>query len=244
MKRSCILVLILVLMPVLAFGDTVKIGLAHVFSGPMATFGDVAEQGVRLAVSRINEQGGLLGRNLEVVKADTQAKPDAGLKAVEKLVTEDRVDAIVGMVSSAVALKVVPEMDRFQTPLIITHAMADAVTGSKCSPWVFRMTWSTTEALRGAALLAKSELKSDTWTTLGPDYGFGQECWELFQKNLGELGPVQICLAQLVACSNKGLEALYREAQCLGGQARSNLSVGKQLARLCQAGQCLEVLRW
>lgn len=189
MKRSCFFAVVLVLMPVFALGDTVKIGLAHVFSGPMATFGEVAEQGVRLAVKRINDQGGLLGRNVEVFKADTLAKPEEGLKAVEKLVKEDRVDAIVGIVSSAVALKVVPEMDRLQTPLIITHAMADAVTGSKCSPWVFRMTWSTKEALKGAAVLAKSALKSDTWTTLGPDYGFGQESWDLFQKYLGELGP-------------------------------------------------------
>lgn len=188
MKRSCFFAVVLLLMPVLAFGDTVKIGLAHVFSGPMATFGEVAEQGVRLAVKRINDQGGLLGRNVELFKADTQAKPEEGLKAVEKLIAEDQVDAVVGIVSSAVAVKVAPEMDRLKTPLIITHAMADQITGSKCNAWVFRMTWSTREALKGAALLAKSELKSDTWTTLGPDYGFGQESWELFQKYLGELG--------------------------------------------------------
>ncbi|MBI5251123.1 MAG: ABC transporter substrate-binding protein [Desulfomonile tiedjei] len=189
MRRSCFFAVVLLLMPLLASGDTVKIGLAHVFSGPMATFGEVAEQGVRLAVKRINEQGGLLGRNVEVLKADTQAKPEEGLKAVEKLVAEDRVDAIVGIVSSAVALKVASEMDRLATPLIITHAMADPVCGSKCSPWLFRMTWSTREALKGAALLAKSELTSKTWTTLGPDYGFGQESWDLFQKYVSELGP-------------------------------------------------------
>jgi branched-chain amino acid transport system substrate-binding protein len=158
-KRSCFFAVIMLLIPVFAFADTVKIGLAHVFSGPIATFGEVAEQWARLAVKRINEQDGLLGRNVEVIKADTEAKLDAGLKAVEKLVAEDRVDAIVGIVSSAVALKVTPEMDRLKTPLIITHAMTDQVTGSKCSPWVFRMTWSTREALKGAALLAKSELK-------------------------------------------------------------------------------------
>ena len=65
-------------MPALASCDTVKIGLAHVFSGPLSTFGQVAEQGARLAVDRINEQGGLLGRNLELLKADTQAKPEQG----------------------------------------------------------------------------------------------------------------------------------------------------------------------
>jgi branched-chain amino acid transport system substrate-binding protein len=175
-------------MPVLAPCDTIKIGLAHVFSGPLATFGEVSEQGARLAVKHINEKGGLLGRNVELLKADTQGKPEQGLKAVEKLVSDDKVDVVMGIVSSDVAVKVVPEMDRLKTPLIVSHAMADSITGSKCSPWAFRMIWSNSAALKGAAMLAKSELKSNTWTTLGPDYGFGQECWELFQKYLGEFG--------------------------------------------------------
>jgi branched-chain amino acid transport system substrate-binding protein len=188
MKKSWVFALLLALTPVFAHSQNVKIGLAHVFSGPMATFGEVAEQGVQLAVNNINASGGLLGRTVEIVKADTQAKPEEGLKAVEKLILEDRVDAVVGIVSSAVALKVVSEMNRLQTPLIITHAMAEPVTGPKCNPWVFRMTWSTREAMKGAALLAKSDLTSTVWTTLGPDYGFGQECWEYFQKYLGDLG--------------------------------------------------------
>ena len=149
MKRSFILVVILVLMPALAPCDTIKIGLAHVFSGPLSTFGEVSEQGARLAVKRINEKGGLLGRNLELLKADTQGKPDPGLKAVEKLITEDKVDVVTGIVSSDVAVRVVSEIDRLKTPLIVSHAMADSITGSKCSPWAFRMIWSTTEALKG-----------------------------------------------------------------------------------------------
>ncbi|MFH0821807.1 MAG: ABC transporter substrate-binding protein, partial [Pseudomonadota bacterium] len=132
MRTLCICLAVIALMPVHAFGQSVKIGLAHVFSGPMATFGEVAEQGVQLAVDRINEKGGLLGRKVEVFKADTQAKAPEGLMAVEKLVKDEKVDVVVGIVSSAVALAVVPEMDRLKTPLIITHAMADAVTGSKC----------------------------------------------------------------------------------------------------------------
>jgi branched-chain amino acid transport system substrate-binding protein len=188
MKKSFLIALVLVLIPGVSFCQTIKIGLLHVFSGPMATFGQVAEQGARLAVEEINASGGLLGRKLEVVTADDQAKPEAGLKGVEKLVTQDGVDIVVGMVSSAVALKVAPEMDRLQTPLIITGAMADDLTGPKHSPWVFRMTWSTRQALKGSALVAKSELKADTWSTLGPDYGFGQECWDYFKRFLEDLG--------------------------------------------------------
>ena len=188
MKKSRLIALALALLPGLSVAQTTKIGLAHVFSGPMATFGEVAEQGTRLAVDEINAAGGLLGKQLTLVKADTKAKPEDGLMAVEKLVKEDGVDVVVGIVSSAVALKVAPEMERLETPLIVTHAMADPITGPNRSPWVFRTTWATRQALKGAALLAKSDLKADTWTTLGPDYGFGQECWTYFQQFLQELG--------------------------------------------------------
>jgi branched-chain amino acid transport system substrate-binding protein len=169
----------------LAQSPPIKVGLAHVFSGPMATFGEVSEQGVKLAIDDVNATGGLLGRKIELVKADTQAKPDAGLAAVEKLVKEDKVDVILGIVSSAVALKVTPEMDRLGTPLIITHAMADAVTGKICSPWVFRMTWSTDQCLKAGSILVRDEFASRKWITIGPDYGFGKEAWEKFQSFLG-----------------------------------------------------------
>ncbi len=211
--------LLLALTPVSAFSQNIKIGLAHVFSGPMITFGEVADQGVQFAVNRINASGGLLGRQVEVVKADTKAKPDDGLKAVEKLVMEDRVDAVVGIVSSAVALKVVPEMNRLQTPLIITHAMAEDVTGPKCNPWVFRTTWTTREAMKGAALLAKSDLKSDAWTTLGPDYGFGQECWEYFQKYLGDLGQYKFVSPSFSPVATKDWKPFIEKLNASGAKA-------------------------
>ncbi|MDQ7785161.1 MAG: ABC transporter substrate-binding protein [Desulfomonilaceae bacterium] len=170
------------------YAQTIKIGLAHVFSGPMYTFGEVAEQGASVAIKEINESGGLLGKQLELLKADTAAKPDVGLAAVNDLVTHKKVDVVVGLVSSAVALKVAPEMPKLACPLIVTHAMADAITGSKCNPWVFRMTWSTKQCVKGAALLAQRNAKSKTWITVGPDYGFGQECWELFKQYMNEKG--------------------------------------------------------
>jgi branched-chain amino acid transport system substrate-binding protein len=55
-----------------------KIGFAHVFSGPMATFGDVARQGAQIAVNEINATGGILGQKVELVFGDTAAKLDAG----------------------------------------------------------------------------------------------------------------------------------------------------------------------
>jgi branched-chain amino acid transport system substrate-binding protein len=181
---AALLVVLSVTSPAVA---AIKIGFAHVFSGPMATFGEVARQGAELAVKEINAVGGINGQTVEIIYADTAAKPDVGVKAVQKLVQEDKVDIVIGLVSSAVAIAVTPMMQDLKCPLIVTHAMAEEVTGSKCNPWVFRITWNLDQCFKGSAVLAHS-LGAKRWTTLGPDYGFGQDSWKYFQRYFVQLG--------------------------------------------------------
>jgi branched-chain amino acid transport system substrate-binding protein len=158
-----------------------KIGFAHVFSGPMATFGEVARQGAQIAVNEINGTGGILGRKVELVFADTAAKPDVAKSGIERLVREDKVSIVIGTVSSAVAKAVTPAMNDLKCPLIVTHAMLDEVTGSLCNSWTFRMTWNMDQCYKSAATVAKHS-GAKTWTTIGPDYGFGQDSWKYFSK--------------------------------------------------------------
>lgn len=167
--------------------STIKLGFAHVFSGPMKTFGQVARQGAELAVKEINSAGGVVGQEIEIVYGNTAAKPAVALKSIQKLVVEDKVDMVIGIVSSAVAIKTAPLMNELKCPLIVTHAMAHQVTGTECNPWVFRITWNLDQCYKSAALLAK-DLGPTKWTTIGPDYGFGQASWKYFRKYLSTMG--------------------------------------------------------
>jgi branched-chain amino acid transport system substrate-binding protein len=167
--------------------EPVKIGYVHVFSGPMTTFGQVARQGAQLAVNEINGEGGVDGRKIEIFFADTAANPDVAKAAIENLVKKENVSVIIGIVSSAVAKAVTPMMNDLKCPLIITDAMSDEVTGSLCNPWTFRMTWNMDQCYKAAALLAK-DFGPKKWTTLGPDYGFGQDSWKYFRKYGQEAG--------------------------------------------------------
>ncbi|MEW6533841.1 MAG: ABC transporter substrate-binding protein [Thermodesulfobacteriota bacterium] len=168
--------------------EPIKIGFVHVFSGGMATFGQVAKQGADLAVQEINSAGGVDGRMIALVYADTEVKPAVATEAIKNLVEKEKVVALAGVVSSAVADAATPLMAQLQCPLIITHAMATDVTGAKCNPWTFRITWSVPQCYKGSAMLAHG-LGAKKWTTLGPDYGFGQESWKYFKEYLGALGP-------------------------------------------------------
>ncbi len=167
---------------------TIRLGFVYVFSGRLAHYGYGAKQGAQMAMDEINQAGGINGRKLEGFFADTKLKPDVGVKAVTKLVREHQVDIVLGIVSSGVASAVAPVMNSLETPLIITLAMTPDVTGKICNPYTFRISMDGPQNIKGASILAAG-MENKKWTTIGPDYLFGYQCWEYFQRYLKEKRP-------------------------------------------------------
>jgi branched-chain amino acid transport system substrate-binding protein len=71
--------------------DPIKIGVLLPLTGSNAKSGIIQKNSVRMAVDEINAAGGISGKKIEAIIADTQGKPDAGRKAIEKLITRDKV---------------------------------------------------------------------------------------------------------------------------------------------------------
>ncbi len=168
--------------------DPIKIGFAYVFSHRLAHYGYAAKQGAMMAIDDINDQGGILGRPVAAFFEDTKLTPEIGAKAAEKLIKEKKVDAIMGVVSSAVAKAVAPVAEETRTPFLITLAMTPDVTGSICNKYTFRVSLNGPQNLKSAALVA-ADMDVKKWTTLGPDYLFGYQSWEYFKKYLSDLRP-------------------------------------------------------
>ncbi len=164
----------------------IKVGFVYIMSGPFATYGQFAKQGAELAISEINDSGGILGRPVQAFFEDSTGKPAVAVRAIRKLVYQDGVDCLIGLDSSGVAKTVVPLIPEMKTPLIITHAATPDVTGNVCNKYTFRISVNLAQNVKAAALLA-SETKAKVWTTVGPDYAFGHQSWEYFQKYLKEL---------------------------------------------------------
>ena len=91
-----------------AQGNPIRIGLLAPLSGTGGPYGKEEENAAKAAADYINEAGGVLGRRLEIVVADDETSPTAGVAAARKLIDVDRVDAVIGIWSSAVALAVKP----------------------------------------------------------------------------------------------------------------------------------------
>jgi len=166
----------------------IKIGSVYILSGFAATYGKFAKNGLNLAVHEINKAGGVLGRPLKVTFEDSRAKPPVALRAFRKLVYEEKVDALIGLDSSGVALSVVPVLKELKTPLIITHAATPDVTGKKCNRYAFRVSANLNQNVQVAARIA-AKTGAQKWTTIGPDYAFGHQTWEYFQKYLKAINP-------------------------------------------------------
>ncbi|WP_321393195.1 ABC transporter substrate-binding protein [uncultured Desulfuromusa sp.] len=165
-----------------------KIGFTYIMSGPLSAYGQFAKQGAELAIKEINASGGINGQQVEGYFEDSTGKADVALRAIRKLVYQDKVDILIGLDSSGVAKTVVPSIEQMKTPLIITHAATPDVTGSVCNKYTFRISLNLAQNVKAAALIAK-ETGAKKWTTVGPDYAFGHQSWEYFENYLKELNP-------------------------------------------------------
>ena len=76
--------------------------------------GDQGAKAMKLAVKEINQAGGLLGRQVELIVVDDEMKPEKGAAAVEKLVTVDKVDLLIGGMASGVHLGQIPIMKKYE----------------------------------------------------------------------------------------------------------------------------------
>ena len=77
-------------------------------------------RGAELAAEKINAEGGILGRKIKIVSADTKGQPDEGLKAFEYLVTREKVDMVTGVFADAVLAAILPRLEEYKIPLLTT----------------------------------------------------------------------------------------------------------------------------
>ncbi len=173
----------------------IKIGTLYPVSGELAKLGHECLSGVKMAVDEINAAGGIKsmgGAKLKLVEADSQGKPDVGISEVTRLCQQDNVSAILGTYQSSVALPATQTAERFQTPMMITTAVADEIT-QRGYKYVFRICDLASWYARDQILFCK-QMKSlggpdvKTVALLHEDTDFGQSTSEGQLKYAAENG--------------------------------------------------------
>jgi branched-chain amino acid transport system substrate-binding protein len=177
----------------------IKIGLLYSLSGLAAVYTQGTVIGHEIAAEEINAKGGLLdGRKIEFVTRDDKLKPGIAVNEFRRMVTLDKVDFVMGIISSGVALAVSQVAKEMQVLFVDTIAQTSALTEEQGHPYVVRTNTNSTIIGRTAALAA-SKQPWKTYYFIGPDYEWGHvvnnDFWEFLQRQkegvekLGDLWP-------------------------------------------------------
>ena len=124
----------------------IKIGVLLPFSGVFGGLGKDQDVSLEMGFDDFGREVG--GRKITLVKADTESKPNAGLAQLKKLILRDKVDMVVGIISSGVLAAVRDYVHGSKTPLIVTNAGNIDITGERCSPWIVRTSFSNAQIVR------------------------------------------------------------------------------------------------
>ena len=117
--------------------EPIKIGEYASLTGKEAGFGQTSHHGVVLALEEINAAGGVLGRKLELAYEDNQTKSGESATAVKKLISRDKVVALIGEVSSGRSLEAAPIAQAAKIPMIAPAATNPKVT--QTGNYIFRV---------------------------------------------------------------------------------------------------------
>ncbi len=120
-----------------AANDPIKIGHYGSLTGKDAAFGVATRKGVLLAVEEINAKGGILGRKVEYVVEDIQSKQGESATAVKKLISRDKVVAVIGANASANSLEAGPICQNARIPMMAISSTNERVTA--IGDYIFRI---------------------------------------------------------------------------------------------------------
>lgn len=119
-------------------------------TGGLAAYGYSHEKTVRAAIAKINKEGGIAGRPVELYVEDTESKPSVGAVKFRKLVETNKVDFVIDSNSSGVAVACAPVAKELKTPYF-PSAGATEISGDKGNRYVFQPCTNVRQEVKGIA---------------------------------------------------------------------------------------------
>src|SRR6188508_2625516 len=168
-------------------GDTIKVGVYGDLTGQTSSFGQSTKNGVELAVEEINAAGGVMGKKIELVIEDDQGRPEQAKTVVQKLISQDKVQAVLGEVASTNSLAAAPVAQEAKIPMITPSSTNPKVT--EVGDYISRVCFIDPFQGSVMAKFAANTLKAKTAAILGDvnsDYSKGLT--QFFEEEFARLG--------------------------------------------------------
>ncbi len=164
--------------------EPVRIGLNYPSSGRYKEQGLAQARGALLAIEEINASGGVLGRPLELLTANTASKPDKAVENVRALAAQGA-SMLFGGSSSAVAIAASKEAAKHDLIYFGTLTYANETTGAEGHRHMFRETYNAHMAAKALAAYLNDSLKGKKLFYITADYGWGWSVEESLREFTG-----------------------------------------------------------
>jgi branched-chain amino acid transport system substrate-binding protein len=167
--------------------NEIKIGEYGSLTGSTATFGISSKNGIELFIDKVNAQGGVGGQKLHVLVEDDQSKPEEAATAVNKLIAQDAVIAVLGEVASSRSMAAAPICQAAAVPMITPSSTNPKVT--ELGDYIFRVCYIDPFQGEVIAKFAKNTLKLTRAAVLRDqknDYSVGLANY--FEDAFGKMG--------------------------------------------------------
>ena len=116
-----------------ASGDTIKVGVMGPLTGDVSVYGKAVVNGATLYLKQVNANGGINGKQIEILTEDEQGDETQAVNCFTKLVDEG-ITALVGDVTTAPTLAVAAESADYNMPMVTASATAEAPTMPRPTP--------------------------------------------------------------------------------------------------------------
>ncbi len=208
--------------PAIAQTAPLRIGLMLPYSGTFAQLGESITAAFELHLA---ERGGKLGgRSVTVLKLDDASDPAAAPQNVNRLLSRDRADVLVGTVHSGVVMALVQASREKGVPLIIPNAGNVAASRELCAESVFRTSFTNWQPAYGMGLaLAKGGVKKAAWVSW--DYAAGKESGEGFRDGL-RAGGAELVQTLLLPFPETNFQPILAQLPGLGVDAVGSFFAG------------------
>lgn len=225
--------------------EPIKIGVAGPFTGGSAPMGVSMRDGVKLAVSEINAKGGVLGRQLQLVERDDEAKNERGVQVAQELINKEKVVATVGYINTGVALASQRFYQEAKIPVLNNVATGSVVTKQFLAPehkdnYIFRT--AANDTIQSAMIVDEAVVKNKFTKVaiLADSTNYGQLGREDLEKTLTAKGIKPVAVEKF-NIKDVDMTPQLLKAKQGGAQAVLTYGIGPELAQIANG---MEKLGW
>jgi len=217
--------------------DPIKVGLSGPFTGGSSSMGVSMRDGVKLAVQEINKAGGVLGRPLQLVERDDEAKNELGVQIAQELINKEQVTATLGFINTGVAQGAqrfyqeaeIPVLNNVATGTVLSKQWPDAKAN-----YVFRT--SANDAIQ-SSMIAEEAVKRQNFkkpAILADSTNYGQLGREDLTNALAKLSVKPVAVEKF-NIGDTDMTAQVLKAKEAGADVILTYAIGPELAQIANA---------